>query len=391
MDLLQGSGVGLRVNRGLQACGARAVELRQYLRKLRAVVRPHSARMLYRHFLPAVLPRSAASTPRALILTYHRVENLESDPQMLCVTPECFAQQMYVLRKHFRVVSLTHLVNQIKSGGDISGMVAVSFDDGYADNLLLAKPVLEQHEIPATAFIASDYIGGQATFWWDELEAIFLDKQSLPQKLRLVVDGQRYSWDFAGDALRASDEEKPGAWHVGCETIPSRRHRAYQTLHQVLYTRASEEREALLDKLRAWSGLHPHARQSHRTMTQEELSRLAASPLIEIGAHTATHPALSMLTPQQQGIEIRSGKSRLEQMIGRETTSFAYPYGSLTSFNDTSSKLVREAGFALACTTFCDSVRLGCDTYQLPRLPARNWNGDDFERYLSGWMTHQVN
>jgi peptidoglycan/xylan/chitin deacetylase (PgdA/CDA1 family) len=348
--------------------------------------------MLYRQLQPTILPRiGAATTSRALILTYHRVDDLESDPQMLCVTPECFAQQMEVLRRHFRVVPLKQLVGALRSGGDIAGMVAVSFDDGYADNLLIAKPVLERYEVPATVFIASDYIGGSATFWWDELEDIFLSEQSLPQKLRLEVDRQRFSWDFKEDALGSSDSGNAKGWYVGSRLLPSRRHRAYQTLHQVLYTKNSEQRADLLQKLRAWSGRTLALRQNHRTMTLEELVCLARSPLIEIGGHTATHPALSMLTPQQQDIEIRSGKVRLEQMIGRESTSFAYPYGSLTSFNDTTSRLVKEAGFDLACTTFTDCVRPRCDTYQLPRLPARNWNGEDFQRYLTSWITHPVN
>ena len=379
---------GLGANRSPRGYGAKAIKFRHYFKKLRAVAQPHSARMLYRQLLPVVLPGSRPTSPHALILTYHRVENLDSDPQMLCVTPQRFAEQMSVLRKCFRVVPLQQLVKQIRGGERTANTVAISFDDGYADNLLHAKPLLERHDVPATVFIASDYVGGRATFWWDELESILLGNDALPQKLRLAIDGQLFFWDLGEDALHVDPSHEPGQWHVECGTMPSRRHRIYQALHQVLYTMSADKRDALLGKLRAWAGRSQQPRESHRTMTHSELASLAQCPLVEIGAHTATHPALSMLPPHQQDAEIRDGKIRLEQMIGRETNSFAYPYGSLTSFNDTTSRLVQAAGFSLACTTFTDSVRAGCDAFQLPRLPVRNWNGEEFERYLTGWATH---
>jgi peptidoglycan/xylan/chitin deacetylase (PgdA/CDA1 family) len=311
-----------------------------------------------------------------------------ADPQLLCVTPQRFAEQLSVLRDRFRVVPLQHLVKRLNHGDDIENMVAISFDDGYADNLLLAKPLLERYEVPATVFIASDYIGGEVTFWWDELESILLGSAGLPQKLRLEIDGQLFFWDLGEDCLYGGLEPPLGQWHVECGTLPSRRHRIYQALHQVLYTMPAEKRDNLIGKLRAWSGCTQQPGESHRTMTHSELNSLAQCPLVEIGAHTASHPALSMLPLDQQEAEIRNGKARLEEMIGRQTTSFAYPYGSLTSFNDTTSRLVQASGFSLACTTFTDSVRAGCDSFQLPRLPARNWNGEEFERYLNSWATH---
>src|SRR5690606_36408110 len=113
--------------------------------------------------------------PQALILLYHRVTTLENDPWSLAVTPEHFAEHMEVLRRYTYPLPLRDLVQRVRTGRFPEGSVAITFDDGYRDNLYAAKPLLERHEIPATVFIATGYTGREREFWWDELEALLLE------------------------------------------------------------------------------------------------------------------------------------------------------------------------------------------------------------------------
>ena len=107
-----------------------------------------------------------------LILLYHRVANAEPGPHAnvsgLSVTPEHFEQQLAVLRRRFAPLRLRDLLESPPRFRHPA--VAVTFDDGYADNLHAALPLLERFGIPATFFVTSGMLGGQREFWWDTLE-----------------------------------------------------------------------------------------------------------------------------------------------------------------------------------------------------------------------------
>jgi peptidoglycan/xylan/chitin deacetylase (PgdA/CDA1 family) len=121
-----------------------------------------------------------------------------------------------------------------------------------------------------------------------------------------------------------------------------------------------KQRDDILERLRTWAGQDRCARPSHRTLTEPETVALAAGDLIEIGAHTAAHPVLSMLPVAEQKREIEASKQRLEAVLGRAVVSFAYPYGSLSDYGRETIKTVQAAGFESACTTFDDVVRPAC-------------------------------
>ncbi len=103
------------------------------------------------------VPRRTISrlTARPIILMYHRVVDLPADPQLLAVGRAHFAEQLEVLRERFRPASLNDIRLQLADGRLDRRTVVVTIDDGYADNLLNARPLLERFEVPATIFIAT--------------------------------------------------------------------------------------------------------------------------------------------------------------------------------------------------------------------------------------------
>src|SRR5262245_41049481 len=112
----------------------------------------------------------------ALILGYHRVADVTRDEYEVCVTPKHFAEQMEVLRKVSQPIGLSELVQCLKASSVPPKAVAVTFDDGYADNLYEARPILERYLIPATVFVCTGYAGKE--FWWDELDRLVMSSRA---------------------------------------------------------------------------------------------------------------------------------------------------------------------------------------------------------------------
>ena len=319
-----------------------------------------------------------------LILLYHRVAEVNSDPWRLCVSPRHFADHLEVLQKHGSYVRLQELVRKLKDRQLPRQVVAVTFDDGYADNLHTAKPLLERYDMPATIFITTGYIDQEREFWWDELDKLLLQASLLPKALHLSINGRTYRWNL-GQAAHYNEEayQRHRYWSAIGNNVPTSRHSLYRSLYQLLQSLLADEREKVLDKLRLWAGTDSVVRPSHRSLSSTELLALSQGELVEIGTHTVTHPLLSTLSRVTQRDEIQQSKASLEEIIGRPVDGFAYPHGDFTT---ETVALIREAGFAYACSTLAEVIWQGSDLFQLTRIVIENWDGEEFAKRLSGWF-----
>lgn len=317
---------------------------------------------------------AAWSSGRALILVYHRVADVPSDPWGLAVTPPHFAAHMEALRRTMRPLSLLDLVRAVGENTVPPRGVVVTFDDGYADNLFDARPALERWDIPATVFIATGYTGDTREFWWDALQRALLNPGRLPRRLEVTIDGKECAWEIDNatgyDEHAASRHQLWRAW----QPPPTSRHSAYIALWRLLRPLPDEERKCLLDEITGWAGIGagagaPHADDRARPMSAQELSRMAAGHLVEMGAHTVTHPLLASLAPDVQRQEIANSRSRLEGILARSVSSLAYPYGS---FDDQTVEIARDAGFACACAASPGYIDRTSDWFRLPRVPIQD-------------------
>ena len=322
----------------------------------------------------------------AAILLYHRVASLDVDPWSLAVTPAHFEEHLDVLRRHWAVVPLTELVALVIRGRVPRRTVAVTFDDGYADNLLVAKPALERRGVPATVFITSGSVGAGREFWWDELEAVFLTPGSLPPRLEMQVEGATHSWTLgpaSAYAVEASGQHR--GWR-GFQPPPTPRHAVFVDVWRLLRPLRDAVRRAALDDLARWAGHNRTARQSHRTLSNAELRELARGTIIDIGAHTVTHSRLSALSSSEQREELVTSREYLEGVLGRTVTAMSYPFGGRDDYTATTMSLARDAGFSCACTSATGAVRAGTDLLQLPRCFVRDIGGDQFAATLTAWL-----
>lgn len=322
--------------------------------------------------------------PVALVLMYHRVADLQTDPQLLAVSPTHFEEQLQVLREYARPLRLSEVCDKLEAGTLPNRSVVLTFDDGYADNLHCARPLLARYDVPATLFVTAGHVGSDRELWWDQLDRLLLQPGTLPDHLRLHLDGSTYHWE-AGDAAAYTDIDfrRYRDWHIERADDPTPRHRLYRDLYHRLHSLDAANRRRAMHDLRVWANADAVGRPTHRLLSLEELASVAGDEVIEVGAHTLTHPPLATLSDDEQQKEIVGSKRMLEAVVGRTVAGFAYPHGSLTA--ETVAH-VRAVGFTYACSSEPDVVWPDADRFRLPRVVARDWDGVTFARWLKGWI-----
>jgi peptidoglycan/xylan/chitin deacetylase (PgdA/CDA1 family) len=322
--------------------------------------------------------------PRSVILLYHRVIETVSDPYLLCVTPQLFEEHLRVIREFCAPVRLGELARAVRDGHLPERAVCVTFDDGYQDNLYTAKPLLERYEVPATFFMTTGAIGREREFWWDELERVFLQPGCRPDRLQLEVAGQRFEWNL-GEAASYGERElhRDRAWTMVNTSDPTPRHAAFRAVYQLVQPMEEVHRRQVLDSLLGWASLPLSVRPTHRALEPAEVADLERGGLMEIGAHTVTHPDLSAQPAAIQRAEIQQSKADLQAWLGHPVESFAYPYGY---YSAESVAAVREAGFEYACACLSRTVRRRSELLLLPRVDVGNWSGGEFASHLKRWL-----
>jgi peptidoglycan/xylan/chitin deacetylase (PgdA/CDA1 family) len=309
--------------------------------------------------------------PKPLILMYHRIADEPIDPWGLAVSPARFEEQLQVVCRIRHPLALTEFVRHLLAGTLPANAVALTFDDGYVDNLVSGKPRLAAADVPAIVFLATGYIDGPERFWWDELARIVL-LESNPQSFDLTVGNESMRFDFGTEPTERED---------GAPSAPSleKRHAALWTIWQTLRRLEDDERRSIILKLQLMFVGRDYRTGLSRAMSREEVRALVADGLVTIGAHTVTHPVLAGLGAAACHREVTESKLVCEALTGAPVMAFAYPYGD---FDNAAREAVKNAGFTFACSTQRSPAIATSDVLALPRIHVPNLDGDEFERAL---------
>ena len=280
------------------------------------------------------------------ILIFHRVL-----PQQDPLFPEePFAAQFDSVIRHissrFRVLSLAEAVNALGRGTLPARALAITFDDGYADNLAIAAPILQRHRVPATVFVATGYLDG-GCMWND-----------------LVIEA------FRATPRDALDLQSIGLSSFHLHSHDDRRRAIDDVLAHIKYLPQDERQDRAERILRTAEVSAP----SGLMLTRESLRALHATG-IDVGAHTVTHPILARLASDAAWHEIRKSKQDLEALLGKSVDLFAYPNGRPDEdYTAEHVSMIRETGFSAAVTTAPGAAQRASDVYQLPRFTP--WSRD---------------
>ena len=253
------------------------------------------------------------------VLMYHRVlpdEQSRDYPLRSLVMPEsAFQQQVRWLSEHCEVLPLTEALGAIqdRDPGE-APLVAITFDDGYADNAEIAAPILERFEARGTFFIATGFVASGDLMWFDRA-SVALDELPLDTSRRILAD---------------------------CEANPG----SIPEWMAFLKRQSPTERDALVDALEEAADLS--ARRSGFLPMSVPQARALHDAGHEIGSHTVSHGLLPQLSDDVLMSELKSSRATLENWIGTSIRGIAYPNGDV---DERVASFARRAGYEYACTT----------------------------------------
>lgn len=267
---------------------------------------------------------------RLTVLAYHRIADpngvgFDTFEPNVSATPAAFAAQMDFIRQRFNVISGRDLVAWLKGEQPLPTHPAlITFDDGYRDNLDHAWPVLQQRNMPAVIFLATDYIGRATPFYWDLVAYCFAHTTKKEAVLPLIGLQQWRDRESRTAVLKN--------WLSSLKKLPDQeKWSAINQLPQLLDVSISAD---------TFAGLH---------LTWDQVRTMAAAG-IEMGAHTRSHPILTRISLEQARLEVEGSKKRVEAEINQPVTLFAYPNGLPTDFSAELQAILALVGFKAAFT-----------------------------------------
>ena len=287
--------------------------------------------------------RAGAAFP---ILGYHRV-NDDDDPFFPSLPSAVFESHMAYLARSYRVMTVEDLVESMRRGTVPRNAIALTFDDGYRDNLTHAAPILARYGLPATIFLTTGLIGTGEVSWFDRVATAF--KTATAESI-VAPWGARLPLRATGDRLAALQAALTYLKGLGEEEFGRR-------LDRLLEALAPSDPGRWKGLMLEWDDVHA-------------LRGLGFS----IGAHTVTHPILSRVSEERARTEITDSRRMIESACGVAPRAFAYPNGKEQDYNDVVQRLIGDAGYTCALTS-----RFGLNTSRTPVYELRRggpWEHD---------------
>ena len=266
------------------------------------------------------------------ILMFHRVCPADSKIRIqgnsgLEVTPEYLEKLIQsLLKENYDFVSLDAVHDRLQEQQDGRKFLALTFDDGYADNLTHAYPILKKYNIPFTIYIATNYPDGKLIPWWYPLE-------------ELILKNER---------LEFQDDEQ---CHVfNCASLPEKE----TAFHNIRALLMGGPQADLLSRANKFFALH-NVDLSEATkgfmLNWDQIEELNKTDIVNLGAHTVNHLALNRLSEEDVRREILDSKLRLESKLKKSIDHFSYPFGTSEEVNEREFFIAKECGFKTSTTT----------------------------------------
>jgi peptidoglycan/xylan/chitin deacetylase (PgdA/CDA1 family) len=288
---------------------------------------------------------------RAIILRYHSVQHRPDDYEHIIGKPithatAAFQEQIDLVTRHYEPVTLDDLAAFVRGQRPMPRRcVAVTFDDGFADNFEIAAPILNRAGIRAAFYITVGCIEPERLLWFSRLRHAFGTTRA------------ETWWDPTRQCL----------WRL---TDPPQRGQAHRSAAEACARTTGLAQDELVARLEADLGVAALALGRRLMMTWGQIRELQRQGHL-IGAHTLTHPNLAHVPADEMAREVAESKRRLEEELQAPVRHFSYPAPILEPhWSEATVACTADLGFATAVTCRRGGVGVGDALLRLRRIPA---------------------
>jgi peptidoglycan/xylan/chitin deacetylase (PgdA/CDA1 family) len=266
------------------------------------------------------------------VLTYHRVAPPDAtrglDEGVIDARPEQFDRQIAFVRRWFNPLTIDDLLDHVSGTRPLPpNPLLITFDDGYRDNHDVALPILLRHGVPATFFVATDFVERRRPFWWDLVTRIL---KCSPRERIVLEYPEPAEWPLEGGPAR--------------EAAVARALRVIKDTYWL-------DLDRFLAELQRAAGVALGAVEERRmadetVMTWDHVSALRRAGM-GVQSHTRTHRVLQTLDPAQLADELHGSRRAIEEVLGEPVRAISYPIGKPLRGVPNVREAVRTAGYEL--------------------------------------------
>lgn len=304
------------------------------------------------------------SAQEASILTFHGLCDGMGDEKVLDwslhLPADIFRRVCAFLASNYHVISMRELVAAIQKGDGLApNTVLLTFDDGYASNYHLAFPILKEFNLPATVFVTTGFLDGTDRLWFQRLDLAFG-----------ATTQPHLDWEFEHGKQRLPLTTRAQRQDALAKLLPELKHMP------------DEDFQGEIGRIERLLDVTPppfHAMPAPmRAMTWDQVREMKASGLVEIGAHTHTHPILGRCASTAIEAEITTCRDRITSELSEAPFVFAYPNGGPGDYSRDCIEALKTAGFTAACSMWNARVTLESSLFELPRYgtPESVWEAE---------------
>ncbi|MEP6634193.1 MAG: polysaccharide deacetylase family protein [Luteimonas sp.] len=273
-----------------------------------------------------------------VVLMLHRLRD-EHDPYPLSTSKASFQQLVRWMRERDVLVSLDDGLDALSDPHHAEVNYAITFDDGYRDNLALID--MRSEAVPAIVYVVTGHVGGEP-IW------VYRLHQAVESRTRDRLD---LGWLGLGHFDLSDADER-------------------ERLYALLPPRLKELDPHALDHCihNVFEQTQPRAlpQEQREMLNWQEIRNLERNG-VQIGAHTRNHVLLSRADAGMARSEIIGSHADIIAAIDVPPAHFAYPNGGASDFGDRDIDIVRQAGFKTAVTSVEGINRRGTDPYRILR------------------------